>query len=446
MAGTPAAVAGAADANNHPAPPPAPATPPAPVPVAALEAIASQAAKALGPGAAFVVSAPLESDTPAPRGEELADRVAQLVAGAMGSASRANPQTAPLAQARALAGRGTARLVFAQPVIARGALRVTIDVYPAASNPWDRVRDPSPAPSAHAFASSPIDAEVRSFLAAIPLEHASVHRAKHAEGDVLAAACGDLDGDGGMELALVSRARVAVGHVAGGKFIPSKSVPWSSLAARLPVPLREPIAGASIASDADRARLLVGTTDRGGVALDSSLLLLGSLRGIPVPSSFDACVTPSPETSGFAGDVLGCNPAGPAAPRLVSPWPRYDALASLDVPRPDGTSRLIEVAREPGGKLGLRLGATVQTQTLDDVGAQVTLADLDQDGTPEIVASAAQGDDAIRVFSWDGAADPRLRLTFPAPAGVRALCACPPEAGGVPALVAVVDDEVWIVR
>ena len=170
---------------------------------AALATIASQAAKAVGTAPALVVTAPLTSDVQAPRGEELAERVAQLVAGAAtprAALRRRTRRARRSAQARVRGGEGGTRLVFVQPAIANGVLRVTLDVYPAASNGWDRVRNPEPPPSAHAFAEAPIDAEVRAFLASIPLEHASVHRAKHDEGDVLAAACGDLDGDGGMEL------------------------------------------------------------------------------------------------------------------------------------------------------------------------------------------------------------------------------------------------------
>jgi hypothetical protein len=40
----------------------------------------------------------------------------------------------------------------------------------------------------------------------------------------------------------------------------------------------------------------------------------------------------------------------------------------------------------------------------------------------------------------------RERLRLPAPGGVRALAACPPEEHGEPSLVAVVGDEIWLVR
>lgn len=412
----------------------------------ALESVASQAAKGIGktPASAMVVSAPLASDLGAPRAEELAARIAQLVAGAMGGATRAHPQTSTLAQARAIAAKGT-DLVFVQPAIEKGTLRVTTDVYAVVANGWDRVRDPTPPPRAHAFAQAPIDAEVRTFLAAIPLEHASVHRAKHDEGEVLAVTCGDLDGDGGMELALVSRARVAVGQIVNGKFVPRRTAAWSSLASRAPVPMREATGGASIVSDGERAKLLVGTTDRGGVALDASLSLVGSLRGIPIAASEDACVVPNAGASAFEGDPVACaSDSKPSAKRFLAPAARCDAMAGFDVVRPDGSVRAAAIAREPSGKLDIRFGEA--TRTIDGVGVQVALGDLDQDGSPEIVTTTAEGDDAITVWSWDGTTDPKERLRLPAPGGVRALCTCPPEDGGSPALVAVVDDEVWIVR
>jgi hypothetical protein len=432
---------------------------------AALASIAGQAAKAIASGtvggtsspATLVVAAPLASDVQAPRGDELAARVAQLVAGAMGGATHASAQPASLAQARVLAGKSGARLVYVQPAIAKGALRVTLDAYPAMSNGWDRIRNPEPPPSAHAYAEAPVDAEVRAFLASIPLEHASVHRATHDEGDVLAAACGDLDGDGGMELVLVSRTRVASGHVNGGRFVPVKTAAWRALASRAPVPLREPLAGASIVRQAedeerrgrgDGTRLLVGTTDRGGVALDPALLLVGALRGIPVPfvAAVDACASPNPEASAFDGAVTACaqGPAAAVTARSASLPPRFDGVAIADLVRADGSVRRAQAAREPNGKLQLRWGDV--TQTLENVGAQIAVGDFDQDGAPEVATSSAEGDEAIVVTSWDGIGDPRPRLRLPAPGGVRALCVCPPEEGSVPALVAVVGSEVWIVR
>ena len=74
-----------------------------------------------GAAPALVVTAPLASDVPAPRGEELADAGRAARRRALGTATRAYPQTATFAQARAWRRRGAMRLVFVQPAIARGA-------------------------------------------------------------------------------------------------------------------------------------------------------------------------------------------------------------------------------------------------------------------------------------------------------------------------------------
>ena len=70
--------------------------------------------------------------------------------------------------------------------------------------------------------------------------------------------------------------------------------------------------------------------------------------------------------------------------------------------------------------------------------------DLDLDGIPEIVTTAAEGDDRLVITSLEKA--PRVRLRTEAKEGVRALAVCPPEAGGKPVLVAAVGQEVWLVR
>ncbi len=409
----------------------------------AIEAVAGQIAKGLGaaPGGAVVVSAPVASDVAPAKPEELAARVAQLVAGAIGSGSHAHAQTATLAQARAIASKGAA-LVFVQPEIAKGALRVTADVYAVQTNGWDRAREPAPPPRAHAFAQAPVDAEVRAFLPSIPLERAGVHKATHGEGEVLAAACGDLDGDEGMEIALVSRARVAVGHLVKGAFEAARVAPWGAIAAPLPVRMREPIGGASIvARDPDHAALLVATSDRAGVALDATLAPKAAIHGVPFAAPDAECAPLAPSANAFAGDVVGCDDG---APRGAAPAPSVDALAAADVVGVDGRVARVTAAHSPDGKLLARLGD--RTASIDGAGAQIAVADLDQDGAPEIVASAADGEDAITIWSWTGAGDPRVRLKIPAPNGVRALGVCPPEERGAPALVAVVGGEVWIVR
>ncbi len=160
-------------------------------PAAAVDAAVFEATQALGkaPARSVVIASPLTSEAPTRKGDDLALRIATLVADRIGDGARAPLQTAPLATARAIAGR-TSALVYVRSAIATGDLRVTLDLYSPRANSWDRLVNPLVASIRHSFGSAKTDAEVRSFLAPLLLEQASVHRVRHDEGQILAAACG----------------------------------------------------------------------------------------------------------------------------------------------------------------------------------------------------------------------------------------------------------------
>jgi hypothetical protein len=243
-----------------------------------------------------------------------------------------------------------------------------------------------------------------------------------------------------MEIALVSRTRVALGRVASGKFVVSKAAPWATLAPMSPVPMREPLAGAALARQGE---LLVATTDRAGVRLDASLSAVGRFAGIPVPfGNGAACASTTLDVSSFEGELRPCSLAR-EAPVLAPSLPRYDAFAQAEITGRDGNASAAWAEREPSAKMQLHLGS--RTLTIDGVGGQVVVGDLDLDGVPEVVTTSDGGDDAIAISSWtaDGL---RARAKLPAPAGVRALAICPPEERGLPALVAAVSGEIWIWR
>lgn len=472
-----ASTAAAQPADKKPAP--APATGPAPVPApplappplhaSAILRLAHEIAQGMGPipAGAIVVASAVVSDIPAPKADDLAVRIAAQVAGRIGLA-KAHPQPAALAVARGVSGRA-ASLVYLQIEIVKGELRVTADLYPVVSNGWERLRNPVPGPRAHAFAMAPLDAEVRGFLAPVMLEQATLHKIKHDEGEVLAVGCGDLDGDGGLELVLVTRGRVAVAKVRAGKLVVQRAAAWSTIASRAPVPMRDPLASVLVSPRGHRGEILIGTTDRGGVAIDGALVARRQLTGLPVPGGEgEACASPSPELGAYDGNVVPCDlPVAPRAPAsagaakaappkvseplplFIPPVPRYDAIATLDAIGRDGAVAHVVAVREPNGRMHVRrqdLGAPRPIEVvLDGTGAQVALVDLDLDGSPELVTTSDGPDDGIVVSSFArGAVTARLR--FPAKEPVRALGVCPPEEKGVPGIVAVVGNEVWLVR
>jgi hypothetical protein len=411
----------------------------------ALAAIAPEIARGLGavPANSVVVVSPLTGDVPAPRGDELAVRLASLVAGQIGKTAQVHGRTEPFSVAQALAAKGGA-LVYVQVEIARGQLRASADLYSSLSNGWDRIRVPLPAPRAHAFASAPLDAEVRGYLPALAFDSTHVQKARQDFGDVLAVSCGDVDGDGRNDILLVTRTTVAWGEIASGKFVATHAVAWSALAPRVPVPLREPLATSAIVPrlDGTGADLLVGTTDRGGVAVSRDLRAAAALHGLPLlAGGVAACVRPNAAASAFDGNLFDCADVGHALGAV--PATRYDALSTVNLVGRDGASRLLIAAREPSGALRLRVGEPAES--LGSVGAQVAMGDFDQDGIAEVATTTESGADGITIASLRGnELVPRVRI--PAPTAVHALAVCPPEDAGPSRLVAVVGAEVWVVR
>jgi hypothetical protein len=250
---------------------------------------------------------------------------------------------------------------------------------------------------------------------------------------VLAAACGDIDGDGTVELALVSQAKVSIGRFRQGRFAVAKSAPWSALSARAPVTMREPLGGASIVRGGG---LIAVTTDHLPVVLDANLKPRDSARGLP--ASDRVCAAFDYPSSGLGGELFPCIGAGKESWDV--PVKKYDAVAFAEIVDAQGKVSTIVAAREPGGKLTFKNDGP--KRTLEGAGAQIAIADLDLDGTPEIVMSSNAADDVLTVSALDG----KVRLKFPAPAGIRAICTCPPEERGLPAVIAIVGDEVWLVR
>jgi len=388
----------------------------------------------------MLVGAPLASDAKPRSATELAARIVNVLAGAL--STKVSSESATLSRARTLAAK-SGTLVHLVPEIAHGELRITLDVYPVPRNFWDRVRDPRPNPTAHAFVSRRLDAELRTFFPPVPLVAQHIDKATTAEQNPVALACGDLDDDGALELVLVGRSRVQLGRVRAGRFAPTATASWTQLSPLSRAPLREPIGSAWI----ETGRWVeVGISDRlDAIRLDGAFRSLGKLgRRLPWPGGGCAKI----HGTSVRPEVEPCmtSDEAPRVPRMDRP---ADALGGALVVNRSGTARSVRVQRIFDESTAIAKDDVGRSARLPGVGAQLAVGDLDGDGQPEILAGSDTLDatgDALLIFSWldDGSVVERARIAVPT--GVRALAVCPPQDVGLATVAMATTGGVWLIR
>ena len=432
-----------------------------PAPVKVSRASVSRIVEALAvdighiKGRALVVTAPLTSDTPAPRGTDLALLVATQLAGRRAAGARAFAKAATLTEARAEA-RAVDVLVMLDVKIQGGKLRVVADVFPVPRTVWARVRDPEPGPIAHAFQEAAIDAEIRTYLAPVSLAQLNVVRGQSFESDILALGCTDLDADGAIEIISVSRRRVMTLRLREGKVVPLRSRNWPDLSPLAPVPFREPVGLAALVTrpspEGNKTVFLdVGLSDRSkSLRLDGQLAVVTTLSGMPVGAGeASACMRMTPPW--IMGPIAPCTADDP--PLHLPLTGSFDALASASLVSARGEGFVVVAARNDRGVVEVRDDAGHAT-TIDGAGAQLAVGDLDQDGEPEILSSLdvpVGTTDAVVVRSWTNrmaaeSSRPKETLRVPAASGVRAIAVCPPDGPGRAAFVVATSDEIWVAR
>jgi hypothetical protein len=408
----------------------------------ALTEVACELEKGLGDKArgALVVGVVPVAEPPVAVRPELGARAAALVAGAIAQGSTAWPQAEPMARARSLAD-GRRPLVVVSTRIVDAGVEVSADAFMVRETLWRRVRKGRSGPLAHAFAARPLDAELRSFLPAVPLVASDIVKATGTDPDTVAVACGDLGSDGSPELLLVGRRRISLGRIENGKLrrLAERSV--AELGPVAPAPLREPIASAWVSSP---ATLDVGLTDRAAaVRLDARLEKVAAL-GASLPWPGGGCA-PLAEL-GVSGRVTAC---GSATPPAATPGTGpFDAVAGALVAGADGRTRLVRAGRAVGTNT---VSVTDGTSRVDvqPLGAQLALGDLDGDGTAELVSSLDTRDpklDAVVVHSLPAGKAATERFRVAVPSGVRALGVCPSRSGAMSPIAVATGDGVWIIR
>jgi len=419
-------------------------------PRSAVDTVARDTASGIGrvPDDAIVVSGPLTTDAEAPRGAALVARLARHVAGRLGPAVRSGKATKSLAEARA-DSKGAAGLIYLMPSIEAGRLRIVADAYSIPKNVWARARATQPGPIAHAQAQAPIDAEVRTFLKPLAFEQPVIAKYAGSDPDIVALACGDLDGDGGADLITMTRGRVLQVRLGEGKVTRLKEVRWNDLAHIAPVPLRQPIGFASIVEGPTAAQprgyLDVSISDRAGsLRLDAALAVIRKMKGKAVPHGRTTACT-------WINDLLlgekslACSEREPT-PALAELRHRADAIASTHLIGADGAGVTI-VALRKDSTLVLRDASG--DKIIGRVGAQLAIGDIDQDGALDVVTTIdtlAPRFDAVEVRTVHAKGTVERRFKVGVPSGVQAVAICPPDGPGRAPVVVATKEELWVLR
>lgn len=405
---------------------------------AALVELSCELARALGPASPglVVVVAPLESELNPREPARLTGRLASLVAEALGPGARADAEARDLAAARRAAGR--AQLVHLSVRLTRDRLEVTAERYAPPARFWARVKNPTPRVTAHAFATRPLDAELRSFLPPVPLVARHRVRVSGVDSDLVAIGCGDTDGDGSNELLLVGRRRITVGRVRDQKLVVERTKAWSELAPVASAPLREPLASVRLERP---GTIGVGLSDRAeALELDATLAKRRSLgRRLPWPTG--GCAEFVDDL--LSGKSVACG--GAAGPNFEG---ALDAISAARVSLPNGEERVVAAARSAAdGSVSVQDG-TGRVLRLERAGAQLAVGDLNGDGSFELVSSLDTlnpSEDALVVSSAgaDGKLHERFRVAMPA--GVRALGICPLEGSGIAPIAVATGEGLWLI-
>ncbi len=385
-----------------------------------------------------VVSRPLDG---APEGSDVRGVAAVLsrltaarVQGQDGGVARGLPD--------AILRSKTARLLWLQPKLNGDQLAVTADVFATERSFWEKVKQAAPGPQQHAFANARIDVEIRSYFPKIQLVATRIRKAISPTPHPLALACGDVDGDGSLELAVAGRHRLHIGKIRDGAFQSRTSLRWSDISPVAPTPLRQPLVTLWMQ---DGAGLRFGSSDRRklGVLSERFETSTGGEDLLPWPGL--GCV--QRRDMGLDSRIVDCQ-TGEAAESLPPTQAPLDTLAGDVLTARDGSTNTVAAARAIGAPELHLFDERGQAAVIADAGAQAAVGDLDLDGYAEIAVSRdtlEPKSDSLRVFTWQPPnVEPRFELSVPG--GVDAIALCPVEGPDQGPAVIATGKQLWVVQ
>jgi hypothetical protein len=389
---------------------------------------------------ALVVAAPASADARAALPPQLTQRLAELAAARLGVNAHASREPLALAEAERAASSGRG-LVYLSVALFRDRLDVSADLYTGAGHFWQRLRAPGLRLTAHGFATGPLDAELRALFPPIPLVVTRVDKATVPERDIVALVCGDVRGDGSSEIATIGRHRVQVGRLEHGHFAARASLNWAEFSAVAASPLREPIAAGSLP---EPGHLWVGTSDRAdALDLSGTLQVEHKWHGV-MPWPGGGCTRRV--GLGYDGVARPCPDASPSP--AVDFGSQVDAFASRALFQ-GAQAHTLRLARAVGSEAARALDSLHPEVSVPNVGAQLAVGDLDEDGLPEIVSSSPslnRRDDQLVVRTLSDNGQLRERLRIPVPSGIDAVAICPGDGRAMAPLALATGDGLWVIR
>ncbi len=342
--------------------------------------------------------------------------------GFRGVAAVAATGTASQRQARARRG-GFELLLDLEVTIHEGYLHLQGNLMATDRHLWRDMLQPRRGTLSHLHASVRVDAEVRAFQGSVKTRALRYTPRRHAlaGAEVLALASGDLDGDGSNELVALRPGKLTVLRLRAGKLqqVASLDLPSPSSPLR---PRR--VMGTLVLADTDgdgRAEVLARSSEQQQGAhlalVGKDLVVKGALTGYPLLAgpgkAARLLAVGMPGKDMYDGTRLATDlaAAAPNGKKKVTPPRRLPAafysFKSVEVSMQKGGTRRHLGLVDTAGRLHL-YAVQLSTPSLIQAGAGVAfdLADLDDDGTLEVVLSGTDapsaGDDRVVVRRFLG--------------------------------------------